>query len=401
MQQYLTSRYAGTGGSIKLTPEDFCVEEIPAYLPAGEGEHLYLWVEKRNCSTLHLVQLLAEKLQLKPAAIGYAGLKDKRATTRQWISVSAPSEIDAETLSTLDLGAAIKILSVTRHSNKLRLGHLRGNRFKLNVHSVVPDGLERAQNIIHILEHTGVPNLFGAQRYGVRANNHIIGDAILRADFARAVQEIIGAPATISNIHWQKAAQAFADGDIDTAITVMPRQMRDERRLLQALRGGASAKKAVLSMGKKILRLYLSAYQAHIFDRQVQMRLDSLDTLWPGDIACIHASGACFRVENPAAEQTRADAFEISPTGLMPGKKAMLAHGQAGMLESALLEKEALPVENYSALNGLQVSAARRPLRVRAEGLTCGMEDDILTLEFSLPAGSYATSLLREIVKAQ
>ncbi|MDY0212775.1 MAG: tRNA pseudouridine(13) synthase TruD, partial [Desulfuromonadaceae bacterium] len=154
-----------------------------------------------------------------------------------------------------------------------------------------------------------------------------------------------------------------------------------------------------LSMGKKMLRLYLSAYQSQIFDRQVRMRLDSLDTLWSGDIACIHASGACFRVEDPEAEQARADAFEISPTGLMPGKKAMLAHGQTGMLETALLEKEAMPVESYSALNGLQISAERRPLRVRAEGLACSMEDDILTLEFSLPAGSYATSLLREIIK--
>jgi tRNA pseudouridine13 synthase len=246
-----------------------------------------------------------------------------------------------------------------------------------------------------------VPNLFGAQRYGVRGNNHSIGEAILRADFDRAAQEIIGTPATISNIHWQKAAQAFADGDIDTAVTVMPRHMRDERRLLQALRGGASSKKAVLSMGKKMLRLYLSAYQSQIFDRQVRMRLDSLDTLWSGDIACIHASGACFRVEDPETEQARADVFEISPTGLMPGKKAMLAHGQAGMLETALLEKEAMPVESYSALNGLQISAERRPLRVRAEGLACSMEDDILKLEFSLPAGSYATSLLREIIKTQ
>ncbi len=399
MQEYLTSQFAGTGGNIKLTPEDFYVEEIPAYLPVGEGEHLYLWIEKRNCSTMRMAQILAEKLQLKPADIGYAGLKDKRATTRQWVSVSAPPSLDENTLSALDLGADIKILSVKRHSNKLRLGHLRGNRFKLNIHDVVPDALERAQNIIHVLEHTGVPNLFGAQRYGARANNHIVGGAILRADFTRAAQEIIGTPATISNIHWQKAAQAFADGDLDTAVTVMPRHLRDERRLLQALRGGASPKKAVLSMGKKMLRLYLSAYQSHFFDRQVQMRLNSLDTLWAGDIANIHANGACFRVENPEAEQARADAFEISPTGLMPGKKAMLANDQTGVLEAALLEKEAMPLENYSALNGLQVSAERRPLRIRAEGISCSMEDNILKLEFSLPSGSYATSLLREITK--
>jgi tRNA pseudouridine13 synthase len=154
-------------------------------------------------------------------------------------------------------------------------------------------------------------------------------------------------------------------------------------------------------MNKNILRLYLSAYQAEFFDRQVQMRLDSLDILWPGDIAYIHASGACFRVDDPAAEQARADAFEISPTGLMPGKKAMLARGQAGILEEALLDKERMDDTHYTGLKGLQLSAERRPLRINAANITCSAEDSSLILEFSLPAGSYATSLIREIVKSQ
>jgi tRNA pseudouridine13 synthase len=246
-----------------------------------------------------------------------------------------------------------------------------------------------------------VPNFFGAQRYGVRGNNPAIGAAILRADFETALHEIIGTPDSITNPHWSEAAKAFEEGDLERAISTMPRRMRDERRLLQALRGGASAKKALLSMNKNILRLYLSAYQAEFFDRQVQMRLDSLDILWPGDIAYIHASGACFRVDDPAAEQARADAFEISPTGLMPGKKAMLARGQAGILEEALLDKERMDDTHYTDLKGLQLSAERRPLRINAANITCSAEDSSLILEFSLPAGSYATSLIREIVKSQ
>lgn len=398
MQQYLTSKFPGTGGEIKHTPEDFYVEEIPAYLPSGHGEHLYLWVEKRNCSTMHVIQQLSEQLKIKTKAIGYAGLKDNRATTRQWFSVEGGDE---STLSALDPGPDFQILNIQKHTNKLRLGHLRGNRFRINIHGTDGSSYTRALDIVHVLRHTGMPNFFGPQRYGIRHNNHTIGGAILRADFESALQEIIGDPETINNQHWHDAAAAFKHGDLDNAIRIIPRRMRDERRLLQALRGGASAKKAVLSMNKNILRLYLSAYQAEVFDRQVQMRLDSLDVLWPGDIAYIHASGACFRVEDPVREQARADAFEISPTGLMPGKKSMLAHGQAGILEAALLDSEGMTEENYTALRGLQISAERRPLRVYAEDLTCTHDDGRLRVEFALPAGSYATSLIREIVKSK
>jgi len=398
MQQYLTHAFSGTGGEIKHTPEDFYVEEIPAYMPCGSGEHLYLWVEKRNCSTMQVVEQLSQHLKIKAGAIGYAGLKDKRATTRQWLSVYGG---DVAALKALDLGPDIQILDIQKHTNKLRLGHLRGNRFRINIHGIEPSSYTRALDIIHVLQHTGIPNFFGPQRYGVRGNNHIIGRAILRADFEAALQEIIGAPATITNQHWHDAAVAFQAGDLEQAIRVMPRRMRDERRLLQALRGGASAKKAVLSMNKNILRLYLSAYQSEVFDRQVQMRLDSLDIFRPGDIAYIHASGACFRVEDPAREQARADMFEISPTGLMPGKKAMLAHGQAGIIEAALLDKEEMTENHYTALKGLQLNAERRPLRVHAEGLKCSHENGSLQVTFSLSAGSYATSLIREIVKSQ
>lgn len=398
MQKYLTRAFPGTGGEIKHTPEDFCVEEIPAYLPSGSGEHLYVWVEKRNCSTMHIVEQIAQHLKVKPAAIGYAGLKDQRATTRQWFSIEG---VDETALKALDPGPDIRFLELKRHTNKLRLGHLRGNKFRIRIRGIKEQGYTQAQDIIHVLEHTGVPNFFGPQRYGVRGNNHIIGKAILLGDFNTAAQEIIGDPASITNPHWQAAATAFKAGDLEHAIQVMPRRMRDERRLLQALRGGASAKKAVLSMNKNILRLYLSAYQSEIFDRQVQMRLDSLDLFWPGDIAYIHASGACFRVENPAQEQPRADEFEISPTGLMPGKKAMHAHGQSGMLEAALLDKEGMSEEHYTALKGLQLSAERRPLRIQANEIKCTYTDESLILEFSLPAGSFATSVIREIVKSE
>jgi len=397
MSHYLTEHFPGTGGTIKESAEDFIVEEIPAYEPCGEGDHLYLRVEKQGMSTFAMIQRLATALGIKEKEVGYAGLKDSKAITRQTVSLPL---VDEARLAQLDL-EGITILEARRHTNKLRLGHLRGNRFRIRVHGVTQQAAQRALDILHILEQTGVPNLFGPQRYGVLATNHLVGRAMLQERFEEAAALIIGDPAGISNERWKTAATAYRNGDIDQALQAFPGRFRDERRLLHSLLKGQSHQQAVLGLPRKLLRLFLSAYQSHFFDRQVIMRLDSLDVLWPGDIAYIHAKGACFRVEESDEEQPRADRLEISPTGLLPGKKAMTAHGQTGILEQSLLEKENIETDRFTALPGLKLSGERRPLRVPLHQASCQQEDpETLLVNFALPAGSFATSVLREITKS-
>jgi len=129
------------------------------------------------------------------------------------------------------------------------------------------------------------------------------------------------------------------------------------------------------------------------------MRLDTLNQLWPGDLAYKHINGACFLVTDPAVEQLRADTFEISPTAPLFGCKTKLAEGQAGLLEQSLLDKEDLTLESFHLSGGLSMDGERRPLRVpihSPEALTDG--DDIL-ISFSLPKGSFATIVLDEVMK--
>src|SRR5438105_1499842 len=124
---FLTADLPGLSGRIKVAPEDFEVEEIPAYEPCGSGPFLYLWVEKRDMGAEYFLRQVARRLGLSDRDVGAAGLKDRRAVTRQMISVP---EAAAEHLPRLD-GDGLRVLSVSRHTNKLKPGHLHGNRFSI------------------------------------------------------------------------------------------------------------------------------------------------------------------------------------------------------------------------------------------------------------------------------
>ncbi len=397
MKPYITQAFSGTGGVIKEAPEDFIVEEIAAYEPCGSGEHLYLQIEKQGMGTFAMLQRISTALGIKEKEFGYAGLKDAQAITRQTISLP---RVDQAKIDALDIDG-IKVLNSNYHTNKLRLGHLRGNRFFIRIQDVSEGAEQRALDILHVLEHTGVPNFFGEQRYGSLATNHLIGQAILSDNFEQAAALIIGDPQKITNQRWQQAATAYAAGDLDGALAAFPGRFRDERKLLHTLLRGKDHRQAVLALPRKLLRLYLSAYQSHLFDKQVEMRLSSLDVLWPGDIAYIHNKGACFRIDEPATEQPRADRLEISPSGLLPGHKAMHATDQAGIVEQAILDKEQLSPDSFTKLTGLKLTASRRPLRIPLEQIQCRQEQQTLLLSFALPSGSFATTVLREVMKTE
>lgn len=395
MAELLTASLPGTGGTIKECPEDFCVEEIPLYLPCDQGEHLYIQVEKKGLSTFALIQQIASALGVKERDIGYAGLKDAQATTRQTLSVQGVSPEKALALQLEN----VRILSARRHGNKLRLGHLAGNRFEIRVRGVCEGALAKALDIIHVLQKMGVPNRFGAQRFGVLGNSHLIGLALLRRDYEEAARQIIGDPKRIDNERWRQAAEAYAAADLETAINALPGRFRDERRMLGQMLKGTPVRNAVLDLPKKLLRLYLSACQSSLFDRILEMRLATLGVLWQGDLAYKHANGACFTVEAPSLEQPRADTFEISPSAPLFGYKVTLARGQAGILEQSLLESQGLSLDQFRLGEGLSMEGERRTLRVQLSAASVRKDGEDLILGFVLPKGSYATSVLAEVMK--
>jgi len=394
--RYLTIDIPGTGGIIKETPEDFLVEEVPLYLPCGEGEHTYVTIEKRGLTTLEAVRRISRALGVPDREIGYAGMKDAVGVTRQTVSIP---RVSPDVCSALNL-PGIAVLASVRHRNKLRLGHLAGNRFRVRVREVGDEASERAEAVLAVLTARGVPNYFGAQRYGLHGNSHLIGRAMVRGEWRTAFDYVIGDPLAMRDERWRGAIEAYRRGDLEESIRLFPGHCRTERDILQRLLKRPDAhEKAFYAIHPRLKKLYLSAYQSSLFDRLLAERLDALDRVMAGDLAMKHENGACFLVTDAAAEQPRAAAFEISPTGPMFGFRMLFPEGEPRAMEEALLAAEELELSSFNLPGGLAMDGERRPLRVPLREPSAMMDNDALILSFALPRGSYATSVLREVVK--
>ncbi len=231
LQPYVTAGMTGTGGTIKGTVEDFQVDEIPAYLPSGSGEHCYLTIEKQGITTLEAIHRIARTLKVAERDIGYAGMKDAVGITRQTISVQW---VTPEKARGIEL-EGVKVVEAVRHGNKLKVGHLKGNRFRVVVRGVRPLVTELVSPIVAMLIRRGVPNYFGYQRYGAQGNSHQIGLAMLRGEWREAVDRLMGDPEAVRDEQWSAAISSYRSGDLEGALRLFPPHCRGEREVLQRL----------------------------------------------------------------------------------------------------------------------------------------------------------------------
>ncbi len=397
---YLTRDFPGIGGTIKNRAEDFFVQEIPLYEPSGEGEHVYAEVQKVHLTTFDAINAVARALNLNSRDIGYAGLKDAKAITRQVISIPGVTE---EAVMALKL-PNVTVLWAARHGNKLRLGHLKANRFAIKIRDVNPTDVVKLRPVLAELQNRGMPNYFGEQRFGRRGDNDVLGAAYVRGDHKALLSALLGEPKPDSEDAEVVAARsAFDKGELEESMRHWPRNHGMERRVLHRLIKTHRPSSAVWCIDEKLRRLWVSALQSRVFNEIVAARIDSLGTLMDGDFACKHENGACFLVESAATEQARADAFEISPTGPLIGFRVSLPKGEPLEIEQAAFAKFELKPEDFKRTGQLRVKGDRRPLRVRPEDveIASGVDEHgaHLTVAFTLPAGSFATVLVRELTK--
>jgi tRNA pseudouridine13 synthase len=339
---FLTATLAGIGGCLKEQPEDFVVEELPVYRPSSSGEHLFLWVEKTDVSGMDLVRHIGRALGVSPRDIGTAGVKDRRAVTRQFVSVPARAEERVGRIET----DRIRVLSSARHGNKLRTGHLAGNRFSVLVRGVDAGAAERARPIAEAVSRHGFPNYYGEQRFG-----------------------------------------------------------RDNETLelgLELLRGSKRPGEIPFARRAFLLRMALSAVQSALFNDVLAERLrDGLfSTVLAGDVMQMTNSGGPFVVSDAAVEQRRFDARETVLTGPMFGPQMKSPDGEPAAREARVLAAWELAPEDFSRFPKL-TAGTRRPFVVWPDELRVASEPEGLRFEFSLPSGVYATTLLREFLKTR
>ncbi len=403
---YVTEGHPPIPAVAKWRYEDFRVEEIPLYEPDGAGEHVVVRIEKRGRTSVRAVHEIARALGVKARDVGIAGLKDARAVTTQFLSIQG---VDPDDVRRLDL-SGIRVLSVERHHNKLKKGHLAGNRFVIRLRDVGPERLGDVHAVLDALALSGVPNYFGPQRFGHRGDAHLVGAALLAEDWKSAVELLGGRASSLDTGHVLRARQLFDEGEYAQAAKAWPAGFHEASRVTRAMeRMNADPAKAVRALDRRSWIFFVSAWQSDYFNRVLAERLRSglarIDELVPGDLAWKHDSGAVFLVEDPAAEAERLAQFEISPSGPLPGRDLTWSAGAPGALERAL-------IGDVLADEGLCRRAARaggrgarRPLRFRASevGAESGSDDlgTFLELRFSLPRGCYATALLREICKQE
>lgn len=398
---YLTASLPGIGGRIKVYPEDFRVEEIPLYEACGEGTHVYFQIEKRQLPTPAAVSRIAGVMGVRPQEIGLAGLKDAQAVSTQYLSLEHADERRLAEYS----DPQIRVLWVGRHRNKLRPGHLAGNRFVLKIRDVGANELPAAQAILDVLLQRGVPNYFGEQRFGKRGDTADLGRALLANDLDEFLKIYLGRPSPDDPPDCKAARDAFDVDALDRALKRWPRHYANERRALSAYRKAHKPSKAVGAIDKRMRRLYVSAFQGAIFNAVLAKRIESIDRLLPGDLAKKTDTGGVFPVEDLAAEQPRCENWEISPTGPLPGQRDRLASEAAGEIEQGVLHAFGVRVEDFDRAGSLKVQGTRRPLRWRLKdaSISAGLDGhgEYIELNFQAPSGCYATVAVDEICKTR
>ncbi len=393
--RYLTEDLPGIGGVIKEQVEDFVVEELPLYAPAGEGEHTFFEIQKVGLSTFGAVRTIAQALGVSQRRMGYAGLKDAQAITCQVLSVEG---VPPEAVTALDL-PGIRVMWAERHRNKLKIGHLRGNRFTIRIRGVSEEAIPASQAILDVLTERGVPNRYGPQRFGQRGDSGWLGRAVVQKDARGFVERFLGGPHPNETERVRTARSQFDEGRWEEALARFPESMVDERRALQVLVGSqGNYEQAYAAVSKRLKMFLLSAYQSELFNRVLDARLQTLDRLQTGDLAMKHPGRSIFCVEDSAVEQPRATRFELSPTGPIFGYKMMEASGKQGALEAEILAAEGLTLEDFRVGGGIKARGERRSLRFPVHEPNVRYDRGVM-LGFWLWRGCYATAVLAEIMK--
>ncbi len=409
---YYVTDIPGCGGVLRACPEDFQVEEIYENLRYEGGRYLVLEVEKKDWDLHHLVREMSRQLGISQKRVNWAGTKDKRAVTRQRISIMNLDEAELDKITLPDL----KMRILGRTNRGVGLGDLLGNRFRIKIRDLACREPENRLSDItkEIKARNGVANYFGVQRFGdTRPVTHKVGEALVRGKIEEAVFIYLAMPFP-GELEQTKVARAqlWESRDISAALKCFPGYLHYELAILNYLvQHPKDYPHAFHVLSSNLRRLFVHAYQSYLFNKILSHRLAAglpLDRAVEGDVVCFGRGGSldtdklqAVTSENLDAVNRLAERGRTFVTLPLIGFETVLAEGAEGEIERAVLEKEGVSTKDFriAASTDLGSPGARRAalLPVSPQIKVAGR---CAEMEFFLPKGSYATVVLREYIKS-
>jgi tRNA pseudouridine13 synthase len=402
-------------GTIKASPSDFIVSEVSNYPKEDpDGDYVIVEVEMTNWETNRAIGFISRALGISRARVGFCGTKDKRAVSTRIFSIKG-ADVDMSRLQIRDMC----IKKWYRARAGLKMGDLQGNRFVIRITGVRPDDMPRAEQTAQCIKDAGgFPNYFGPQRFGsVRPVTHIVGKHILAGDFEGAVRAYIAEPCPGETEEARRARELASDmSRLKEALEIYPPGYSYEQSIMHHLvdRPGDYAG-ALAQLPKNLALMFVHAYQAHLFNRIVSLRMqDGLpldrpvmgDRVIPADADGLPVQSEGFLVDELNIEKVRRQVQEgrAFVTGLVIGMDVPFANDAPGEIERRVIMAEFGDLDRarfvVSEIPRLSTKGIRRELLAPVRDLE--MEDGgegTMVMKFWLNKGCYATSLLREFFK--
>lgn len=369
--EYFITDTKGTFGKLRSTPEDFFVEELQLETTVNaSGDYTHFTLEKNNWDTLRAIKEIARRLKVSQKRFGFAGTKDKRAVTGQKVSVWKVGEDQLRQLKIKD----IRLLNFKKSDERVSLGDLYGNRFKINVRGTVAENAELdglLKKTVSQMERTGIPNYFGYQRFGtIRPNTHLVGKELVKGDIRGAVLAYLANPCEGEREDAYNARRDIGEtGDYKTALKLFPKRLNYERSMLDALSKNENDYAGALRrLPKKLRWMLVHAYQGYLFNRVLSRTLEK-------------------NIESVSIP--------------LFGCETLFTPGEQGDIEMDVIEKEEINLENFdiASMPELTMEGQLRDAFIKIHPKFT-VDGESYTCEFDLPKGSYATVALRELMKA-
>ncbi|MDD1727836.1 MAG: tRNA pseudouridine(13) synthase TruD [Methanospirillum sp.] len=403
---WYSSDQEGIGGRLKAVPEDFVVDEIPETpVPSGTGPYLICRLTKKNWDQQRSIKEIAGRLGVSHQRIGFAGTKDKRAVTTQYISIYKGDPAVIEALHIPD----ITIEPVGASEQQISLGDLKGNRFTISLTDFNPFRPEDNPEEINRDLSEGVPNYFGYQRFGVqRPVTHCTGLDMLRGSYEDAVRTFVSMPSVGEHEEAAKGRKFYADtGDAKASLHQIPVRLSLERSLLHHLDSNPGDYAGAFHTFPRTLRsMFVSAVQSWLFNRALSMRIEEGRglsdpgigdrILYPDGRSDIITQGTA----RMAAMQVKRDRCRIAI--FMQGSEPVEQAGPDDRNMTWLMEEEGITAEMFQTVSSFletKFSGAPRSIMLKTD-LRVTLNENRISFLFDLQPGQYATTLLREIMKA-